>query len=210
MATGYNYLPVPDGSLGGDGRTWAEFDETTLRHSDGTYDLPYSSGEIIAVQEGDTICTPLGSVSAIYNMDGTSTELSGGCNTVSADGIVTAPTTERIPRKSENIYPIVLYICEAVVLNSGFGYQQGDEVVIEPANGAEITPIFGPYGNLISLKIIKGGEGFQDMPRAFINSDTGINAEIGIRMCIDRVGDEVKDVTDPSKIISVVDCVGKV
>ena len=210
MATGYNYLPVPDGSLGGDGRTWAEFDQTTLRHSDGTYDLPYSSGEIIPVKEGDTICTPLGSVSAIYNMDGTSTELSGGCNTVSADGIVTAPTTERIPRKSENIYPIVLYICEAVVLNSGFGYQQGDEVVIEPANGAEITPIFGPYGNLISLKIIKGGEGFQDMPRAFINSDTGINAEIGIRMCIDRVGDEVKDVTDPSKIISVVDCVGKV
>ncbi len=210
MATGFDYLPAPDGSQGGDGRTWAEYDDTTLRHSDGTYDLPYSSGEIIAVQEGDTICTPLGSVSAIYTMDGDSIELSGGCNTVSADGIVTAPTTNRTPRQPKNTYPIVLYVCEALILNPGFGYQEGDEVVIEPSHGAEITPIFGPYGNLISLKIIKGGEGFQQMPRAFINSDTGINAEIGIRMCIDRIGDEVKEPPAGEKIISVVDCVGKV
>ena len=48
------------------------------------------------------------------------------------------------------------------------------------------------------------------MPRAFINSDTGINAEIGIRMCIDRIGDEVKEPPAGEKIISVVDCVGKV
>ena len=210
MATGYDYLPVPDGSRGGDGRVWADFDQTTVRHSDGTYDVPYSPGEIITVKEGDTICTPLGSVSAIYNMDGTSIELMGGCNTVTADGIVTAPDTERTPRQSENTYPIVLYICEAIILNPGFGYQEGDEVVIEPANGAEITPIFGPYGNLTSLKIIKGGEGFQQMPRAFINSDTGINAEIAIRMCIDRVGDEVKELPSADKIISVIDCVGKV
>ena len=210
MATGFDYLPAPDGSKGGDGRTWAEYDDTTLRHSDGTYDLPYSSGEIIAVQEGDTICTPLGSVSAIYTMDGDSIELSGGCNTVSADGIVTAPTTNRTPRQPKNTYPIVLYVCEALILNPGFGYQEGDEVVIEPSHGAEITPIFGPYGNLISLKIIKGGEGFQQMPVAYIKSDTGINAEIGIRMCIDRIGDEVKEPPSGEKIISVVDCVGKV
>ena len=210
MATGFDYLPAPDGSKGGDGRTWAEYDDTTLRHSDGTYDLPYSSGEIITVQEGDTICTPLGSVSAIYTMDGDSIELSGGCNTVSADGIVTAPTTNRTPRQPQNTYPIVLYVCEALILNPGFGYQEGDEVVIEPSHGAEITPIFGPYGNLISLKIIKGGEGFQQMPVAYIKSDTGINAEIGIRMCIDRIGDEVKEPPAGEKIISVVDCVGKV
>lgn len=61
----------------------------------------------------------------------------------------------------------------------------------------------------MSLKVINGGEGFQDMPVAYIKSDTGTNAEIGIRMCIDRREDEVKDV-DPTKIISVVDCVGKV
>ncbi len=208
-ATGYNYLPVPDGSQGGDGRTWAEYDDTTVRRGDGTYDLPYGPGEIIPVREGDTICTPLGSVSAIYSMDGTSTELMGGCNLVSADGIVTAPLTDRTPRKSENIYPVVLYICEVIITNPGFAYSEGDKVVIEPANGAEITPIFGPYGNLTSLKLIKGGEGFQQMPVAFIESETGTNARIAIRMCIDRIEDEVKDV-DPTKIISVIDCVGKV
>ena len=48
------------------------------------------------------------------------------------------------------------------------------------------------------------------MPRAFINSDTGLNAEIAIRMCIDRVGDEVKELPSADKIISVIDCVGKV
>ena len=39
--TGIDYLPSPDGSQGGDGRTWAGADETTVKRSDGTYDIPY-------------------------------------------------------------------------------------------------------------------------------------------------------------------------
>ena len=144
-------------------------------------------------------------------MDGTSTELMGGCNLVSADGIVTAPLTDRTPRKSDNIYPVVLYICEVIITNPGFAYSEGDKVVIEPANGAEIVPTFGPIGNLIALNLVSGGEGFLEMPRAYIDSETGFNAEITIRLCIDRIGDDLA--MEPGvrdKVVSVVDCVGKV
>ena len=40
--SGTDYLVTSDGSQGGDGRTWAEVDETTVRRADGTYDTPYS------------------------------------------------------------------------------------------------------------------------------------------------------------------------
>ena len=41
--TGIDYIPNYDGSQGGDGRTWAEKDETTVKRVDGTYDSPYRS-----------------------------------------------------------------------------------------------------------------------------------------------------------------------
>ena len=53
--TGIDYLPSPDGSQGGDGRTWAGADETTVKRSDGTYDIPYKPGRIVDLNEGDTI-----------------------------------------------------------------------------------------------------------------------------------------------------------
>ena len=45
--TGTGYLPVPDGSQGGDGNTWADKDETTVKRDDGTYDTPYKPGTVI-------------------------------------------------------------------------------------------------------------------------------------------------------------------
>ena len=44
--TGIDYIPNYDGSQGGDGRTWAEKDETTVKRVDGTYDSPYRPGNI--------------------------------------------------------------------------------------------------------------------------------------------------------------------
>jgi len=66
-------------------------------------------------------------------------------------------------------------------------------------------------GNLLSLEVISGGEGFQEMPIVYIESETGINAEISLRLCIDRVGDDItKEPGVEDKVISVVDCVGKI
>ena len=210
--TGFGYLPVGDGSQGGDGRTWADYDQTTVVHPNGEWDIPYSPGEMVPVHVADTIRLPIGSKADIYCMSGDVTEVLGGSNhTVSCDGVLTAPPATQTSLKPDNVYPIVLYACEAIINNPGFGYQDGDKVIIQPSNGAEITPRFGPFGNLLSLEVISGGEGFQEMPIAYIESETGMNAEISLRLCIDRVGDDItKEPGVEDKVISVVDCVGKV
>ena len=208
--SGFGYLPVADGSQGGDGRTWADSDQTTIRHIDNVWDSPYSPGEVVPANTGDVIRTPIGSRSEFNCMDGKTHEVLGGSDfIVPCDGVITAPPGEdtSIPGGQ---YPAILYICEVEIVNGGFDYQPGDKVVITPDVGAEITPTFGPFGNLIKLEIINGGEGFREFPTIEIESDTGFNAVIRARLCIDRITDELKlpDVQD--KVVQVVDCVGKV
>ena len=81
---------------------------------------------------------------------------------------------------------------------------------MEPDYGIEIVPTFGRGGDLVDLKITSGGEGVKEIPDIYIESETGFNAKILPRFCIDRLTDEVKVVTDTDKVISVVDCVGKI
>jgi hypothetical protein len=216
--SGYGYLPVPDGSQGGDGRVWADANQTTVKRSDGTWDIPYDPGELIQVLSGDVVRTPIGSISELVNSDGSSISIPGGINfNVDSPGIVTSPEpnlttikTGDYPIKDNQQYPVILYMCDAIIKNPGVGYQQDDKVIIEPSYGAEITPQFNELGQLTSVKIISGGEGFQQIPTIYIESETGFNAEIVPRFCIDRVGvDQVKEPTTQDKIISVIDCVGK-
>jgi hypothetical protein len=209
--TGFGYLPVPNGDQGGDGRIWAPANHSTVEKSNGEWDRPYPPGSLIPVMKGDTLCTPVGSVTELRGMDGKVTEILGGCTLIPGDGVVGAPEGTGVSREAENVYPLVLYVCSAIIVNPGFGYQEGDKVVLEPDNGAEITPKFGNFGNLISLEVVSGGEGFQEMPIAYIESETGINAEISIRLCIDRIGDDAaKEPGVQDKVVSVVDCVGTV
>ena len=208
--SGFGYLPVADGSQGGDGRTWADYTQTTVHHIDGSWDEPWDPGEVIPANTGDVIRTPIGSRSEFNCMDGKTHDVLGGSDfIVPCDGVITAPPGEdtSIPGGQ---YPAILYICEVDIINPGFGYQATDKVVITPDVGAEITPTFGLFGNLIKLEIINGGEGFREFPTIEIESDTGFNAVIRARLCIDRITDELKlpDVQD--KVVQVVDCVGKV
>ena len=95
--------------------------------------------------------------------------------------------------------------------NGGFGYKEGDEIVLEPSMGAVLEPVFSPMGVLIDVKIINGGEGFKEQPRIYIKSDTGINATLAPRFCIDRIGDDdMKQPDYQDKLVSVIDCVGTV
>ena len=216
--SGYGYLPVPDGSQGGDGRVWADANQTTVKRSDGTWDIPYDSGELIQLLPGDVVRTPIGSISDLVGSDGSSISIPGGTNfNVNSPGTITSPEpnlttikTGHYPIKNDEQYPVILYMCGAIIKNPGVGYQQGDKVIIEPSYGAEITPQFNELGQLTSVKVISGGEGFQQIPTIYIESETGFNAEIVPRFCIDRVGvDQVKEPTSQDKIISVVDCVGR-
>ena len=207
---GFDYLPVANGSQGGDGRTWATEDQTTVQHPDGTWDEPWDPEEIIPLQPGDLVRTPIGSKTLVYCMNGDTHEVFGGSpQEVVCEGVLTAPPAvdTAVPGGQ---YPAILYICEVDIINPGFGYNSWDEVVITPDVGAVILPTFGPFGNLMGLEIIDGGEGFTEFPTITIESETGFNAVIRARLCIDRVTDELKLPEVQDRVVQVVDCVGKI
>ena len=208
---GSGYIPSADGSEGGDGRTWRNPNDTTVFHDNGTFDVPIPPGYDIEVETGDTIDLPAGTCVVI--------EPSGQeiCNVgvVEEGGKFTTPYPSEVTRggpypTSEGSYPVLLYMCGIVILNSGFGYTKGDEVVIEPSMGAEAVAQFDNFGRVIGIKVTKPGEGFVEWPKVYIKSDTGYNAELNPKLCIDRIGDEKIQEVGKEKIISVVDCVGRV
>jgi len=210
-SSGFGYLQTPDGSQGGDGRVWADFDQTVVLREDGTWDIPYNGGELISALRGDAIRAPIGCKTQFLAVDGNTHEVFGGSYfTAPGEGVLTAPSgcATRSPQKGD--YPAILYICEVSIVNPGFGYQPGDKVVIEPDVGAEITPTFDSFGSLVKVELINGGEGFTEFPTIYIESETGFNAEIRARLCIDRITDELKLPAVQDKVVSVIDCVGTV
>lgn len=183
---GFGYLPDFDGSSGGDGRTWATSEQVTIKRENGTYDTPYDPGEIFEVFDGD---------------------------------IVTGPFTKQdvkrstFPTNSSGQYNVVLKICNTVIVSAGINYSPNDEIIVEPANGSVLKPKFGVAGELLKIDILDSGSGFEEMPRIYIRSETGYNAEILPLLCVNRLGDVPEsDYSIPfgEKIIKVVDCVGKV
>ena len=84
--------------------------------------------------------------------------------------------------------------------------------MVEPANGARLTPAFNELGQLTSVRIIDGGQGFKEIPRIYVESDSGFHAEMIPKFCVDRIVgvDDLKGPLPQDKIISVVDCVGTV
>ena len=183
---GFGYSPDFDGSRGGDGRVWATPEQVTIKRQDGTYDTPYNPGEIFEVFDGD---------------------------------IVTGPFTKQdikrytLPTNSYGQYNVVLKICDTVIVSAGINYSPNDEIIVEPSNGAVLKPQFGSAGELLKINILDSGSGFEEMPKIYIRSKTGYNAEILPLLCVNRIGDVSESdysVDFGEKIIKVVDCVGKV
>ena len=95
------------------------------------------------------------------------------------------------------------------VVESGIGYRAGDELVIEPNIGAQGSFSVDKQGRVTSVKITESGEGFTEFPRIYIKSETGYNAVLRPRLCIDRIGeDKFKSPELQDKVITVIDCVG--
>jgi len=132
-------------------------------------------------------------------------------------GVFTTPKPEYrrpsgdYPTSSNGSYPVILYLCEIFIDESGINYSPGDQIVIEPDIGAVAEPKFDARGRVTSIKITESGEGFTEYPTLYIQSETGYNAVLRPKLCIDRVGnDELKEPTFQDKVITVIDCVGKV
>ena len=195
--TGIDYLPAPDGSQGGDGRTWANADETTVKHSDGTYDMPYKPGTVIDLKEGDQYTPP-----------------GGTPITVTESTSITAPLppdkSEKgsLPSSAAGDYPVVLEIEDINILDPGFGYDPNDEVVV--GNGAELKIKTDPLGSVTAVDVINSGIGFSEDPNIYIKSDSGYNAKLMPVFKVNRVGQDIApELVSPGESISVIDCVGK-
>ncbi len=197
--SGTGYLPAPDGSQGGDGRTWAESGDTIVKRVNGTYDTPYKAGDIINLSPGDMVQS-----------------CGGPQEIVTQTKTITAPecldSTFVIgskPYNSQGNYPVVLSIGDVTISDPGYAYNQGDTIVISPDNGAILTPEFDELGSLTKVNIIKPGQGFNDFPDIYIESDTGYNAKIIPIFNVIRSGDDKEVQVSETEVVSVVDCVGK-
>lgn len=195
---GVGYLPSPNGNRGGDGRTWATANQTTVKRNNGVYDTPYDPGDVFTVFPGDQV----------YSF--------GVARTITDSETITAPQSTQAslsrgesPGLNTGKYPVILEIGDVNISKPGFGYDKNDKIIIIPDNGVVMKPEYDDLGSLTKVNLISSGEGFKEFPQIYIESDTGYNAKIIPIFNIRRVDPEKVDIPE-NQIINVIDCVGKV
>tara|TARA_B000000557_G_scaffold173222_1_gene140900 strand:- start:737 stop:3796 length:3060 start_codon:yes stop_codon:yes gene_type:complete len=226
---GGGYLPRPDDSKGGDGRTWAERDQTiVIRDNDGdpTFEPPKSPGNRVCFKAGDSVILPQGTN---VTLEPSGQEIFGGIKTIIEEaGCITTPTPtdtgdgtggtgtggagvdgRDYPEDNEGKYPVVLKLEDLLIEESGSNYNTDDKIIIEPSFGAEAKPNFDKFGRLLSVDVINPGEGFNTMPDVYISSKSGLGAKMLPKFEIDRIGKDREQEFDKFKVIQVIDCVGK-
>jgi len=220
--SGIGYLPAPDGSTGAGGRKFSGPNDTIVYC--GGYNV-YPPCSNVPVSKGDLIFSPLGGRADIYrSSDGALLQTITGRGPVNSvevkeSGILATycPSEEEIDTTDafvpNNTYNVVLDIGDVYIENTGVNYSPGDEIVIEPSNGAELEPVYDDTGRLIRVNILNPGIGFVEFPQIFINSNTGVNANIIPVFNITRLtenedGDVLPEIPQGTPLISVVDCVG--
>jgi hypothetical protein len=234
---GFGYLNTTNGATGGDGYTFSKPNETIIppgrpdgtggtgtggtgtgTGGTGTGGIPvYPPGKVVPVSAGQIGYFPAGTVVEVFDSNGNVVqEIQGeGQLTpiiIEENGFITTPDaiTETFDDVADT-YPLLISINDLAVLNEGVNYSENDKIVITPDNGAVVEPIFGDFGNIIDVNIISGGSGFTDIPEITIQSETGINAVLVPVFNFQRI-DDLDEVSRPpldTKVVNVVDCVGK-
>ena len=201
IAPGNGYIASPDGSLGGNERVWKEPDEGYVKSKCGGFYVvqPYRP---IPVKVGDTYYPP-----------------DGPPRIIEEDQIITLPlvpvsipVVESTGTSTGSIgtsYPVILVIDEVVVLDPGFGYRPGDEIIITPSEGAELEMIVDDRGQIEKVNVIKPGSGFLDLPSIKTNSLTGFNAIFSPILRAIRLEDLEQD-PENLQLITVIDIVGRI
>ena len=231
LAPGDGYLASPDGSLGGDGRVWKEPDEGYVKTKCGGYYVvqPYRP---VSLQKGDTYYPPVGPPKVIEEDEDITlpllpvnpqTPVIQSISGVQGTFISQTPTTQggqgvqNIGANKNPTYPVILLLEEIEVVTGGFGYRPGDNLIIDPKNGAEAKLNVNERGEIESIDVINSGAGFVDLPDIRTDSLTGFNATFSpilkaIRIDLNRPIEEQlgKKIPPNVEIINVVDCVGRV
>lgn len=78
-----------------------------------------------------------------------------------------------------NLVPVVGCLDDITIINTGFGYDQNDEIIIVPeVPGLELKAKYTEVGQLVKIDISGQTCGFTDVPEIRINSPTGSGAEV--------------------------------
>ena len=110
------------------------------------------------------------------------------------------------PSSSVPQYPAIIKLTDVIVSNPGINYNCGiDEIVIEPANGTQLSYNCDPFGKIKSVKILRAGN-FTSSPNIMMKSDTGLNARF--TPVFDVIRDPLPVEPIISDIVQVFDLVG--
>ena len=181
-------------------------------------ETPIIGREIFGTTDEDIIASQLAGTTATIGVGGAE-KIPGGKPYVmkSAGKFTTPPLPVRqesgiYPTESSGAYPAILTLCDIIIESPGYGYKEGDEIIIEPNAGATVVPTYSDIGVLMSVKITDGGQGFTESPDIYIKSETGFNAVLLPKFCVERIAsDEFVDYKpSQDKLVSIVDCVGVV
>ena len=123
-----------------------------------------------------------------------------GCPPGTSEGGITTGGTTRPS------YNLIAIIGDIEISNPGFGYTTGDTAKIIGGDAdieLEIT-----NGGISGVNVLNSGMGFNSIPEVQINTNTGYNARLTPVLSFIRE-DLAGDIPSGTKILSVVDCVGK-
>jgi len=222
LDSGIGYLQKPDGSIYADGVQFSKPEETIILNPNTGYNV-YVPNSTIPVLSGDSAFLPPGSEVVVYDDFGNPVQSLFGLGQETAipiekNGTITTPTYDPeniltdLLSSGDGKYPAVLKIVDVLIANPGFNYSSGDEIIIQPKGNAELEPFFDKFGRLSSVNINSPGTGWNEVPKIYIQSNTGLNAVIIPIFGVTRIGDlnELDDIVDFEKAIEVIDCVGKI
>ena len=110
------------------------------------------------------------------------------------------------PKATAPQYPAILQLSEIRVDNPGINYDSGnDEIVIEPANGTQLSYTVEPFGKISRVKVLRAGN-FTELPNIRMNTTTGVNASF--TPVFDVVRDPLPVEPVAKDIVQVFDLVG--
>ena len=201
------------------------------------YDV-YKYGTTFQVKAGDEVYLPSATLAEIYNSNGEVVQTLTGLGQITKidikfSGTLTAPyNPDNVPTlplievplsaadtllpptlSKKPSYPVVAEIESVFVKNPGFGYTKNDIIVIQNNKGAELEFKVNDVGEVIEVVVINGGIGFADVPFIAISSPTGYNFEAVAVFKFKPLSEiDINNIIPPpgAKLISVIDCVGKV
>ena len=177
---------------------------------------------------GDTVALPEGTFADVIQNGQVMQTITGAGPTKPVQINTFGHLTSTVPLKGINFisgsepgsatgqYPVIIRLKEIFVQNTGINYDINDQIVISPNFGAELRPIFGPFGKVIGVDVISTGEGFDTLPSIYVDSEVGTNAKLipvfeFVRFGSDEQGN-INALTPPElpegvSVMQVTDCV---